>query len=108
MCQLVMAINWGLLLVPQEGSLSSSEALESSQGDARALAMTLLALLIFVLVFLVATYAIVRASRRFRESLAKQKPEHTEAGDVWAMHKVPEELETDGEDEAATGDGNGE
>ncbi len=103
-----MAINWGLAFVSQQGSPVNSEALESPvPGDARALAIFLLYLLIFVLVFLVATYAILRASRRFRKSLAKQKPEHTDASDVWAMHKVPEELETDDEDAASAG-GNGE
>ncbi len=103
-----MAINCGLAFVSQQGSPVNSEALESPiPGDARALAIFLLYLLIFVLVFLVATYAILRASRRFRKSLAKQKPEHTDASDVWAMHKVPEELETDDEDAASAG-GNGE
>ena len=107
MCHLVMAINWGLVVVPQQGSPVSSEALESIPRDARALAMNLLALLIFVLVFLLASYVILRASRRFRESLAKQKPERTDASDVWAMHKLPKELEADDEDAASAG-GNGE
>ena len=108
MCHLVIAINWGLLFVQQQSSPVSSEALESPlPSDARAMAMFLLLLLIFVLVFLLATYTILRASRRFRESLAKQKPESTDASDVWAMHKVPEELEADDED-AASGDDIGE
>ncbi len=63
MCRLVMAINWGLAFVSQQGSPVNSEALESPiPGDARALAIFLLYLLIFVLVFLLATYAIIRAS----------------------------------------------
>lgn len=104
----VLAVNIGLAFILQQNAPDGAPASESAEINARALAMGLLYLLIFVLVFLVATYAILRASRRFRESLAKQKPEHTDAGDVWAMHKVPKELETDDDDDAASTDGNGE
>ena len=103
----VLAANIGLAFILQQNAPDGAPLSESAEIDARALAVFLLYLLIFVLVFLVATYAILRASRRFRESLAKQKPKRTDAGDVWAMHKVPEELETDGEDAAPSG-GNGE
>ena len=102
----VLAVNIGLAFILQQNAPDGTALSESAEIDARALAMILLYLLIFVLVFLVATYAILRASRRFRESLAKQKPEHTDASDVWAMHKVPRELETD--DGAESADGNGE
>ncbi len=47
---------------------------ESPTADARRLAILLLYLLIFVVVFFFATYAILRASRRFRESLSMRKP----------------------------------
>ncbi len=103
----ILAVNIELAFILQQDAANGAALSESAEIDARALAIFLLYLLIFVLVFLVATYAILRASRRFRESLAKQKPEHTDAGDVWAMHKVPEELETDDEDAASAG-GNGE
>ncbi len=101
------AIDIGLSFILQCSAPDGTPLSESTEIDARALALFLLYLLIFVLVFLVATYAILRASRRFRKSLAKRKPEHTEAGDVWAMHRLPEEHETDDED-AASGGGNGE
>ena len=104
----VLAANIELALILQQNAPDGASLSESTEIDARALAFFLLALLIFVLVFLLATLAIIRASRRFRESLAKQKPEHTDAGDVWAMHKVPEELEVDDDGEAASADGNGE
>ncbi len=103
-----LAVNIGLAFILQQDAHDGVGLSESAEIDARALAIFLLYLLIFVLVFLVATYAILRASRRYRESLAKRKPEHTEAGDVWAMHKVPEELEVDDDGEAASADGNGE
>ncbi len=103
----VLAANIGLAFILQQNAPDGAPASESAEIDARALATFLLYLLIFVLVFLVATYAIIRASRRFRESLVKKKPERTDVGDVWAMHKVPEELEADDEG-AASGDDNGE
>ena len=102
----VLAANIGLAFFLQQNAPDGAALSESAEIDARVLAIFLLYLLIFVLVFLVATYALLRASRRFRESLAKKKPEHTDAGDVWAMHKLPEELETDDEDAASDG-GNG-
>ncbi len=103
----VLAVNIGLAFILQQNAPDGAPLSESAEIDARALAVFMLYLLIFVLVFLLATYVILRASRRFRESLAKQKPEHTDASDVWAMHKVPKELETDDEDAASAG-GNGE
>ncbi len=103
----ILTINIGLAFILQQNAPDGAPLSESAEIDARALAVFLLYLLIFVLVFLVATYAILRASRRYRESLAKRKPEHTDAGDVWAMHKVPEELDPDDED-AASDAGNGE
>ena len=103
----VLAVNIGLAFILQQSSPDGAPPSESARTDARSLAMILLYLLIFVVVFLFATYAILRASRRFRESLAKQKPEHTDAGDVWATHKLPEEIDPDAED-AATTDDNGE
>ncbi len=102
----ILAIDIGLSFILQRSAPDGAPLSESTEIDARALAIFLLYLLIFVLVFLVATYAILRASRRFRESLAKRKPEHTDAGDVWAMHRLPEDNEADDED-AASGGGNG-
>ncbi len=101
-----MADSIGLAFILQQNAPDGAPTSESAELDARALAFFLLYLLIFVLVFLLATYAFLRASRRFRESLGKQKPERTDAGDVWAMHKVPEELDTD--DAAVSGVCNGE
>ncbi len=103
----VLAANIGLAFILRQNGPDGAPASEPAEIDARALAIFLLYLLLFVLVFLVATYAFLRASRRFRKSLAKQKPERTDAGDVWAMHKLPKELEPDDEDAASAG-GNGE
>lgn len=82
---------------------------ESSGEDAKTLATVLVYLLILVVVFMFGSYAIMRASRRFRGALSRRKADPTEAGDVWAMHKVPENLELEDEpDESGGGNGNGE
>ncbi len=82
---------------------------EPAGEDAQTLATVLVYLLILVVVFMFGSYAIMRASRRFRGSLSRRKSEPTEAGDVWAMHKVPEELELEDEpDDSRGGNGNGE
>ena len=105
----VLAVNLRLAFILQQNAPEDAPASESAEIVDPTLAkymLYMLYLLSFVLVFLFATYAILRASRKSRESLAKQKPEHTDAGDVWAMHKLPKELETDDEDAASAG-GNG-
>lgn len=82
---------------------------EPSGEDAKTLATVLVYLLILVVVFMFGSYAIMRASRRFRGSLSRRKADPTEAADVWAMHKVPEDLELEEEPgEPGGGDGNGE
>ncbi len=106
----ILAANIGLTFILQQNAPDGAPASESAEIVDPTLAkylLYLLYLLSFVLVFLFGTYAILRASRKSRESLAKQKPEHTDAGDVWAMHKLPKELETDDAD-AASADGDGE
>ncbi len=61
----------------------------------QALATLLFYILILLLVFLFGSYALLRASRRYAQSLTHKKPPPTDAGDVWAMHKVPGELPPD-------------
>lgn len=78
---------------------------EPSGEDAKTLATVLVYLLILVAVFMFGSYALMRASRRFRGSLSRHKADPTEAADVWAMHKVPEDLELE---EEPGGGGNGE
>ena len=104
----VLAAHIGVAFLLQQNAPDGAAPSEPAETDARALAFFLLYLLIFVLVFLLATYAFLRASRRFRKSLAKQKADRTDVGDVWAMHKVPKELETNDDGDAASGNGNGE
>ena len=43
---------------------------------------------ILVVVFLAASFVFVRASRRYRQSLARRGSPPTEASDVWSMHKL--------------------
>ena len=76
-------------------TLQDHPASPPDNAEAAALARLLFYLLVVVVVFLFGSYAIMRASRRFRGSLSARRSEPTETGDVWAMHKVPQELEPD-------------
>lgn len=84
------------------------EASEASpQAEVHALANLLYYLLILVVVFLFGSYAVLRASRRFRNSLTTRDRFPSDSSDVWAMHKAPEELEIE-EDDDAPGDPEGD
>ena len=45
---------------------------------------------ILVIVFLAASFVLVRASRRYRDSLRRTGPKPSDSSDVWAMHKLRE------------------
>ena len=49
--------------------------------------------LLLVLVFLFGTFAVIRAARRYREVVARRRAGPTSAEDVWAMHKIPRDLD---------------
>ncbi|HUN81342.1 MAG TPA: hypothetical protein VMV81_07505 [Phycisphaerae bacterium] len=49
--------------------------------------------LILFLIFLIATWAIVRFTRRFRTMILSGPSSPTPSEDVWSMHKPPEKLE---------------
>ncbi len=78
------------------------------QAEVQALANLLYYLLILVVVFLFGSYAVLRASRRFRNSLSTRDRSASDSSDVWAMHKAPEELEIEQEDDAPEDPGGGE
>jgi hypothetical protein len=65
-------------------------AADATARQAGALASLLIYLFILVLVFLVASLAILRASRRFRALQEHRRAQPTPTDDVWAMHKLPE------------------
>lgn len=54
----------------------------------RAAPTVLLSVALVVLTFLVASYALVRASRRYRMTLEKRANAPTDTRDVWSMHKL--------------------
>ena len=61
-------------------------------------------LLLLVVVFIFGSYAILRASRRFSETLAGRSGKATDTTDIWSMHKAPEDYMLDSEsDEGAPG-----
>jgi hypothetical protein len=67
------------------GALPAGETVQAVQAGPA----VLLLVLFLVLVFLFASYAIVRSSRRFRELIFRKRPPPTASDDVWAMHKPP-------------------
>ncbi len=59
---------------------------------ASALSVFLLTGLLLALVFLLASYVLVRALRRIRRSIDWRRAAPTAVEDVWAMHKLPEDM----------------
>jgi len=60
---------------------------------ARIIQNVLFLLLLLVLMFGVASLAFLRFSRRFRRWLLRRPTPPTPADDVWAMHRLPPELD---------------
>lgn len=63
--------------------------------DAQAIRSILFLLLILVGVFAVASLAFLRWSRSFRRWLLHKPAPATPDGDVWAMHRLPDESDQD-------------
>lgn len=62
--------------------------------------------LLLLLVFAVASYAIIRFSRNYRRYLLREPPKPTPADDVWEMHKLPEDADSgDSPDDGGWDDG---
>lgn len=59
---------------------------------AKRLAQYVVYIVLILLVFLTGTIAIVRFSRRYNRYLLNTPATPTQSEDVWAMHRVPEEL----------------
>jgi len=79
--------------------LSAVETGDSVDPAVPALALLLLVMLFLALVVFVGSYVLVRAVRRFRGNLRRQRPAPTASEDVWAMHRLPEDVDTFGNDE---------
>ncbi len=63
-----------------------------------AIALVLLTLCVLLLLAVLGTFIFVRAARRNRAAANRQRPASTAAEDVWAMHKLPDDLgEHDGD-----------
>lgn len=60
---------------------------------APALSLFVVVGVILLLIFVLATYVLVRAVRRYRRALDRARATPTAAEDVWAMHKVPDQSE---------------
>ncbi|MBP7933463.1 MAG: hypothetical protein KA354_02335 [Phycisphaerae bacterium] len=64
---------------------------EQRSSWAQAIRQFLFLMLVILGVFSVGTLAFLRWSRRFRQWLLHKPPAATPNGDVWAMHRLPEE-----------------
>ncbi|HOW70034.1 MAG TPA: hypothetical protein PKY77_05475 [Phycisphaerae bacterium] len=64
---------------------------EQRSSWAQAIRQFLFLMLVILGVFSVGTLAFLRWSRRFRQWLLRKPPAATPNGDVWAMHRLPEE-----------------
>ena len=58
----------------------------------RAIQQILFLLVVLVVIFSVASFAFLRWSRRFRRWMFYKPQPATPDGDVWAMHRLPDEL----------------
>ena len=90
MLAVVMTIATRSAVLLQEHSSEPPSSGGPPRVELEALASLLFYLLILIVVFLFGSYAILRASRRFRASLTTRRPRPTDASDVWAMHKQPD------------------
>jgi len=73
-------------------SVVATDAPEEATESARIVRLAPLALLVaflLLLVFLMGSFVIARASRRRRERTGRRPYKPTESQDVWAMHKPP-------------------
>lgn len=77
------------------GDLSDSDAADVRAEAAQALPLALMVSLILALLVLFGSYALVRAARRHRASLERQRAAPSDTTDIWAMHKLPEGAEDD-------------
>lgn len=64
---------------------------EQRSSWAQAIRQFLFLMLVILGVFSVGTLAFLRWSRRFRQWLLRKPPAATPDGDVWAMHRLPED-----------------
>jgi hypothetical protein len=103
---ILAAVGIGLIVFGFVLTLNHQSELESSQAAAQHLAANVKAgtlarvlkhvlffLVILVGIFSISVFAFLRWSRNFRRSLMRRPHPPTPADDVWAMHKLPPELE---------------
>lgn len=74
-------------------SMVMADQMPESQKVAGALSLVLLVIFVSVLLVLLLTFVCVRAARRQRRIAQRKRAKPTEADDVWAMHKLPEDAE---------------
>ncbi|HEY3243711.1 MAG TPA: hypothetical protein VGM03_10200 [Phycisphaerae bacterium] len=99
----LLLIAWGLIVLDPvpvtPPKVAAATVTEETFESARALSVLLLTGGLLFLLFLVAGYAFIRASRSYRRQLNAKPAAPTRHQDVWAMHKLPEPAEEPPEEE---------
>ena len=70
-----------------------------SEGSVRAVGLSsgmIVGGLLLLVIFLAASFVLVRASRRYRQGLLRKDRPATDSSDVWSMHRVKDFSDSDG------------
>ena len=89
--------NWVYRTVPPERAPSnvSAKSAEPSPEDVKTASVLPGLLLVgfaLILLFVVASIVLVRLARRYREATDHRRPPPSASDDVWAMHRLPNDL----------------
>lgn len=86
--------------VTDDGSLEGANPADRAK-IARALWLFLVFGLLVVFLILFGTYAIIRAGRRYRAQIERERPPPTDGRDAWEMHTVPQDdlIDEEGDDD---------
>ena len=96
MVALLLVAGWSLLIdltrpaVPGDDVATSQPISPEKAQDARRMRAILFYLMVLVGVFLVASFAFLRWSRRFRHVVLQKPHDPSPDDDVWSMHRLPD------------------
>lgn len=99
----VIAVAGGESVASGSGGAGTVPSEAARTKVAAAIAIAVLAGALVLLVFLVASYALIRSARRFRQAAGRDRPSPTLSDDVWAQHKLPEDWDTEDDDDRDDG-----
>ncbi len=80
------------------GQMAAAEASESAFTKAWQLYLLVLLLVIILLVAVIG-FGLLRSTRRLKEHITREPADPTDASDVWAMHKLPDDYDEERQEE---------